>query len=279
MNSVQTRVLELGMRGRVKKYLGGTTIPLWVIFFKCKSLVGTTPWWNPLDGFLLLSDQNAHASHGPQGFTGASLLISWPCPFQPLSPVPGHSSSLPTHQALSLPTVHLLPLCPELSSPSSLHANFLPRSLYLTSSRAPSMETLSNVTFLNYSTFNLLISPMPLITVPTYLDCLSHLYFTCSLDYDPLPKCVMGALEFLDLIYPWQYQHDAARYMDTPFPKTIQINIHGYMIKTWLYIIFRRWVKGRNLVIEPEFAPKATWLQIPLLATIKVLLLCFRGDI
>lgn len=147
MTSVQTRVLELGMRGRVKKYLGGIIIPLWVIFFKCKSFVGITPWWNPSDGSLLLSEQNAHTSHSRQGFTGASLLISRPCPFQPLSLVPGHSSSLSTHQALSLPTLHLLPLCPEFSSPSSLHANFLSHSLYLTSSKAPSMETLSNVTF------------------------------------------------------------------------------------------------------------------------------------
>lgn len=43
---------------------------------------------------------------------------------QPLSPVPDHSSGLPTHQALSLPTIHLLPLYPKFSSPSSLHTSF-----------------------------------------------------------------------------------------------------------------------------------------------------------
>lgn len=201
------------------KYFGGKITPLWVISAKCKSYVSITPCLNPLDGFLLLSEPNAHLS------TAYKALLVFPS----LSYTQGPFTHRPQPQATllvckptkppPLPQCTCFP-CPEFSSPSSLHADFL-LILFISPLQKdhpwkPYVMCPSSIT--PYS-FNLLLSSMPLITASTCLDCLSYLYFTCSLYYDPFPKGVMGAREFLSLIYPWQDQHGGAWYMDTPTPK------------------------------------------------------------
>lgn len=126
------------------------------------------------------SQNRTHTPQSWQAFTGASLLIAWPCPFSP-SPqsqtillVFQHTKPSPFPLFICFPSIQIL--FPQLPAHQLLSHSF-----YLTSSKAPSVEPLSNVTFLNDSTFNFSFpscyGSQCLLTLTVYLTCILPVHY------------------------------------------------------------------------------------------------------